>query len=73
MVAIYNDTIGNIHKHIASTHPSLHLARKCQSFEPKQLILISPFAFTNANNIIIKCSQLLEALKCESKLKTTEE
>jgi hypothetical protein len=35
LVAIYNDTTSNVHKHIASRHPSLHLACKHQSFEPK--------------------------------------
>lgn len=51
MVAIYNCTTGNAHKHMASTHPSLHLARKRQSLEPKQLISISTSAFTSTNNI----------------------
>jgi hypothetical protein len=35
LVAIYNDTTGNVHKHITSKHSSLHLARKHQSLEPK--------------------------------------
>jgi hypothetical protein len=35
LVAIYNDTTGNVHKHIISTYPSLHMARKRQSLEPK--------------------------------------
>jgi hypothetical protein len=51
LVAIYNGTTGNIHKHIASTHLSLHLAYKCQTFKPKRLILISTFAFVSTNNI----------------------
>jgi hypothetical protein len=51
LVAIYNGTTGNAHKHIASMHPSLHLAHKHQSFEPKQLILISTSASASANNI----------------------
>jgi len=51
LVTIYNGITGNAHKHIASTHPSLHLARKHQSLEPKHLISISTFASTSANNI----------------------
>jgi len=51
LVAIYNGTTGNAHKHIASMHPSLHLAHKHQSLEPKQVISISTFASTSANNI----------------------
>ncbi len=51
LVTIYNGITGNTHKHIASTHPSLHLARKHQSLEPKQLISISTFASMSANNI----------------------
>jgi hypothetical protein len=51
LVAIYNGTTGNVHKHMASMHPSLHLARKRQLFEPKQLILISISAYVSANNI----------------------
>jgi hypothetical protein len=51
LVAIYNDTTGNAHKHIASRHPSLHLARKHQSLEPKQLISISTSTFVSTNNI----------------------
>ncbi|CAM6017381.1 unnamed protein product [Sphagnum balticum] len=51
LVAIYNGTTGNVHKHIASMHSSLHLARKRQLFETKQLIFISTFASVNANNI----------------------
>ncbi len=35
LLAIYNGTIGNTHKHIASMHPNLHLARKRKLFEPK--------------------------------------
>jgi hypothetical protein len=51
LVAIYNDTSGNAHKHIASTHSSLHLVHKCQSLEPKQLILISTSTSVSTNNI----------------------
>jgi hypothetical protein len=51
LVAIYNDTTGNVHKHIASRHPSLHLARKHQSLEPKQLISISTSTSMSTNNI----------------------
>jgi hypothetical protein len=51
LVAIYNDTTSNVHKHIASMHSSLHLARKRQSLEPKQLISISTSASASANNI----------------------
>jgi TusA-related sulfurtransferase len=51
LVTIYNDTTGNAHKHITCTDPSLHLARKCQSLEPKQLILILISASASANNI----------------------
>jgi hypothetical protein len=51
LVAIYNDTTGNAHKHIASRHPSLHLARKHQSLEPKQLISISISRSVSINNI----------------------
>jgi len=51
LVAIYNDITGNAHKHIASRHPSLHLARKHQSLEPKQLILISTSTSVSTNNI----------------------
>jgi hypothetical protein len=51
LVAIYNRTIGNAHKHIAPTHPSLHLASKCQLLKPKQLISISTSTFASANNI----------------------
>ena len=51
VVAIYNGTTSNAHKHMASTHPSLHLAGKCQSLEPKQLISITTFAFASTNNI----------------------
>jgi hypothetical protein len=51
LVTIYNGTTSNVHKHIAFTHPGLHLARKPQSFKPKQLISISTFASTNTNNI----------------------
>ncbi|CAM6029314.1 unnamed protein product [Sphagnum balticum] len=51
LVTIYNGTTSNVHKHIASMHPSLHLARKCQSFEPKQLISISTSVSVSANNI----------------------
>jgi hypothetical protein len=35
LVAIYNSTTINVHKHMASMHSSLHLACKCRSFEPK--------------------------------------
>jgi hypothetical protein len=51
LVAIYNGTTGNAHKHIASTHPSLHLASKHQSFKPKQLISISTSTSASTNNI----------------------
>jgi hypothetical protein len=51
LVAIYNDTTGNAHKHIAFRHPSLHLARKHQSLEPKQLISISTSTSVSTNNI----------------------
>ncbi len=51
LVAIYNDTTDNAHKHIASRHPSLHLARKHQSLEPKQLISISTSTSVSTNNI----------------------
>jgi hypothetical protein len=51
LVAIYNDTTGNADKHIASRHPSLHLTRKHQSLEPKQLISISTFISVSTNNI----------------------
>jgi hypothetical protein len=51
LVAIYNDTTGNAHKHIASRHPSLHLARKHQSLELKQLISISTSTSVSTNNI----------------------
>ncbi len=51
LVAIYNDTTGNVHKHIASRHPSLHLARKHQLLEPKQLISISTSTSVSTNNI----------------------
>ncbi|CAM6023620.1 unnamed protein product [Sphagnum balticum] len=51
LVTIYNGTTGNTHRHIASMHPNLHLARKHKSFEPKQLISISTSASTSANNI----------------------
>jgi hypothetical protein len=51
LVAIYNDTTGNAHKHFASRHPSLHLAHKHQSFEPKHLISISTSTFVSTNNI----------------------
>jgi hypothetical protein len=51
LVAIYNDTTSNAHKHIASRHPSLHLARKHQSLEPKQLISILTSTFVSTNNI----------------------
>jgi hypothetical protein len=51
LVAIYNGTTGNTHKHIAFTHPSLHLASKRQLFKPKQPILISTSTFASANNI----------------------
>jgi hypothetical protein len=71
LVAIYNDTTGNAHKHITSRHPSLHLARKHQSLEPKQLISISTFAsastnnirafIENGNNVVIECIHVLVA------------
>jgi hypothetical protein len=51
LVAIYNDTTVDANKHIASMHPNLHLARKRQSLESKQLILISIFTSANTNNI----------------------
>jgi TusA-related sulfurtransferase len=51
LVAIYNDTTGNVHKHITSRHPSLHPARKHQSLEPKQLILILTSTSVSTNNI----------------------
>jgi hypothetical protein len=51
LVAIYNGITGNTHKHITSTHPNLHLARKSQLLEPTQLISILTFAFASANNI----------------------
>jgi hypothetical protein len=51
LVAIYNDTTGNARKHIASKHPSLHLAPKHQSLKPKQLILISISTSMSTNNI----------------------
>jgi hypothetical protein len=51
LVAIYNGTTGNAHKHIASTHPSMYLARKRQSLKPKHLISISTSASASANNI----------------------
>jgi hypothetical protein len=51
LVAIYNDTTGNAHKHIASRHPSLYLARKHQLLEPKQLISISTSTSVSTNNI----------------------
>jgi hypothetical protein len=51
LVAIYNGTTGNVHKHMASMHSSLHLAHKRQSLEPKQLISISTSAFASTNNI----------------------
>jgi hypothetical protein len=35
LVAIYNDITGNVRKHIASKHPSLHLAPKHQLLKPK--------------------------------------
>jgi len=38
-------------KHIASRHLSLHLARKHQSLEPKQLISISTSTSVSTNNI----------------------
>jgi len=51
LVAIYNDTTGNAHKHITSRHPSLQLARKHQSLELKQLISISTSTSVSTNNI----------------------
>ncbi len=51
LVAIYNDTTGNARKHIASKHPSLHLAPKHQSLKPKQLISISTSTSMSTNNI----------------------
>ncbi len=51
LVAIYNDTTGNACKHIASKHPSLHLAPKHQSLKPKQLISISTSTSMSTNNI----------------------
>jgi len=51
LVAIYNGTTGNVHKHMASMHSSLHLAHKRQLLEPKQLISISTSAFASTNNI----------------------
>jgi hypothetical protein len=51
LIAIYNGTTSNAHKHIASTHPSLHLASQRQSLKPKQLILISTSTSASANNI----------------------
>jgi len=51
LVAIYNNTTGNAHKHIASRHSSLHLARKHQSLEPNLLISISTFTSVSTNNI----------------------
>jgi hypothetical protein len=51
LVAIYNGTTSNVHKHIASTHLSMHLARKHQLLKPKQLISILIFASASANNI----------------------
>jgi hypothetical protein len=51
LVAIYNDTTGNARKHIASKHPSLHLAHKHQSFKPKQLISILISTSMSTNNI----------------------
>lgn len=58
LVTIYYRTTGNTHKHIIFTHLSLHLARKRQSLEPKQMILISTnniCAFIESdNNTIIE-------------------
>ncbi len=51
LVAIYNDTTGNARKHIASKHPSLHLAPKHQSLKPKQPISISTSTSMSTNNI----------------------
>ncbi len=71
LIAIYNNTTGNTHKHITSTHPSLHHAHKHQLLKPKQLISILISAFANANNIrafiesgndtVIKCVHVLIA------------
>jgi hypothetical protein len=35
LVAIYNGTTNNVHKHIASMHLSLHLGYKHQLLKPK--------------------------------------
>ncbi len=51
LVAVYNDSTTNVHKHIDSTHLSLHLARMRQSLEPKQLISILISTSASANNI----------------------
>jgi TusA-related sulfurtransferase len=48
---MYNDTIDNARKHIASKHPSLHLAPKHQSLKPKELISISTSTSMSTNNI----------------------
>jgi hypothetical protein len=71
LVTIYNSTTGNACKHITSTHLSLHMVRRRQSLEPKQLISISTFTSASTNNIhtfiksgnnaVIKCVHTLIA------------